>query len=260
MKKPSKRPKARKTPVKRKPAKKLRATAKSKKQPASTKADELKAAKLRKEEAHAKKAELELARLEQSVKDAQPKSDGPIKEVLLDPSFYPDLQPNQRAFLAIFAATGHVGKAAGHAEIHRGTHYEWLKDDYYRAAYKECEKLAAELLQSECFRRANEGTDRPVYQAGVLVGYVTEYSDTLAMFLLKGLMPDRYKDRARIEWAWDGNPESLTDQQLEQLTQHLEKIAFGGDPQRLEEAKQRLARERESGDDKKNPTDDGSGV
>ena len=201
---------------------------------------DLAAEKLRREQIETRVAELELQRLEQSVKEQRkPREEAEIREVLLAPEFFPRLQPKQRAFLAIYAASAHIGKAAHWAKIHRDTHYHWHKtDEYYRAAFAECERFAAQVLQSEAFRRAHRGTKRPVYQGGVEVGFVVEYSDSLAMFLLKGLMPERYGDKLKM--TWDGDPSSLTDEQLDKMIAYFEKRAFGGDSAKLEAAKQKL--------------------
>ena len=44
----------------------------------------------------------------------------------------------------------------------------------------------------------------------------------------------------RGELPWDGDPTTLTDQQLEQLTRYLESLAFHGDQAGLEAAKRRF--------------------
>lgn len=40
-------------------------------------------------------------------------------------------------------------------------------------------------LETEAWRRAVKGTKKPVYQGGKKVGTITEYSNTLLMFLIK---------------------------------------------------------------------------
>jgi len=48
-------------------------------------------------------------------------------------------------------------------------------------------------------RRAKDGTLRPVYQGGELVGHIREYSDTLGIFLLKSRRRHIYGERREIE-------------------------------------------------------------
>lgn len=101
----------------------------------------------------------------------------------------------QGIFLEAFARLGNVSGAARETHILRKSHYEWLQDPTYAARFREAEKVAADALIQEARRRALEGTDRPVYQGGNLVGSVREYSDPLLMFLMKGAMPNVYRER-----------------------------------------------------------------
>ena len=60
-------------------------------------------------------------------------------------------------------------------------------------------RVNVDAFQEEAHRRAVQGIEKPVYQGGRLVGTVREYSDTLLIFLLKGLRPERYKERVYID-------------------------------------------------------------
>ena len=61
--------------------------------------------------------------------------------------------------------------------------------------------MAGDILEAEAHRRAVEGVEEPVgWYKGQAGGTVRRYSDVLLMFLLKGVLPERYKDR--IEDAW----------------------------------------------------------
>ncbi len=69
----------------------------------------------------------------------------------------------------------------------------------FAEAWDDARRKAADLLEQAAIERATRGTLRPVYQGGVKVGEVREHSDTLAAFLLKGLKPEIYGDRSKIE-------------------------------------------------------------
>ena len=120
--------------------------------------------------------------------------------------------PKKRAFLAAFGEVGTVTRAAEIADIVRATHYNWLKDDSdYVEAFKQAEGRAADRLEQEARRRAVEGTEKPVFQGGKLVGTIREYSDTLLIFLMKGAMPEKYKERFSSELTGkDGGPITVT--------------------------------------------------
>ena len=115
-------------------------------------------------------------------------------------------------FLEAYAQCGNLTKAAKVVKMNRQTHYKWLRDDdVYTAHFANAKHRAAEALESECYRRALEGTQKPIYQSGALVGKVREYSDTLAIFLLKGAFPEKYRERSSLEHTGpDGLPLQTT--------------------------------------------------
>lgn len=108
-------------------------------------------------------------------------------------------QHKKAAFIAAFADVGTITHAAREAGIHRHTHYAWMEaDEQYAVAFRAAEKAAAENLEREARRRAYEGVDEPVYQGGKEVGRIRKYSDTLLIFLLKGALPSKYRERVEI--------------------------------------------------------------
>lgn len=110
------------------------------------------------------------------------------------------LHPKKRAFLAAYVRVASITKAAEIAGISRESHYEWkASDPDYARAFEAAKQIACETLEDEAVRRAHEGVDEPVYQGGQLVGTIRKYSDTLLIFLMKGAMPEKYKDRVSNE-------------------------------------------------------------
>ncbi len=86
--------------------------------------------------------------------------------------------PKKRAMLIAYARTGNISQACAAVGIGRRSHYDWLdSDDDYAAAFRQAGEDAADALEAEARRRAFEG------------------SDTLLIFLLKGLRPERYRER-----------------------------------------------------------------
>jgi hypothetical protein len=107
---------------------------------------------------------------------------------------------NQTAFLSALSQLGNLTAAAEAAKISRQQHYRWLEEDGrdYADRYGAAMQEACDRLESEARRRAVEGVDRPVYQGGKKVGAIREYSDTLLIFLMKGAMPHKYRERVDI--------------------------------------------------------------
>ena len=105
----------------------------------------------------------------------------------------------QDAFLKEYKLCATVTHAAKLANIGRQTHYDWLrKDEKYQAAFAEAEVAATDALIQEARRRATQGVEESVYYQGEVVGTIRKYSDTLLIFLLKGALPEVYRERYEI--------------------------------------------------------------
>lgn len=80
-------------------------------------------------------------------------------------------------------------------------------DEVFAEAWKEALEESVDLAESEMHRRAFKGTIKPVYQGGAKVGAIREYSDTLAIFLMKAHRPEKYRETIRQEHTGkDGQP------------------------------------------------------
>jgi len=112
----------------------------------------------------------------------------------------PELTQAKKArFLARFAEDGTITAAAKAAGIERHTHYAWMDaDPEYAAGFREATKQAIEAMEAEARRRAVVGIEEPVYQGGRQVGAIRRFSDTLLIFLLKGAMPSKYRERIDV--------------------------------------------------------------
>lgn len=123
----------------------------------------------------------------------------------------------EREFFAALATTCRVDKACEQTGIARQTAYNRRRDDVdFAARWDEAKRIGAEALEDEAMRRAAEGVDEPVFHQGAQVGMIRKYSDTLAIFLLKGAMPEKYRDNAKLELAGRVELSKLTDDELDQ--------------------------------------------
>lgn len=123
----------------------------------------------------------------------------------------------QRAFLAAYAETGNITAAAKLSKVARKTHYRWLDDQAYSADFADAHEQACDALEAEARRRAHDGVDEPVFYKGSVCGAVRRYSDTLLIFLLKGAMPEKYKDRVENRIKREGILGGLSDEELEAI-------------------------------------------
>jgi hypothetical protein len=140
----------------------------------------------------------------------------------------------QRAFLAAYCVSANFSKAADAAKVKRSSHYRWVKDDPgYPELFAEATVEMGHTLEAEAVRRAHEGVLEPVFYKGVPVGVIRVYSDSLMQTLLKGFLPEKYRDRGSLEVSGpaggpialaDANLSALDDDELEQLIRVAKKL------------------------------------
>lgn len=122
--------------------------------------------------------------------------------------------PKKRAFLQAYRMTGNVSVATRSIGASRDIFYQWCKSDaeFMREA-EIAEAEAVEVMEAEAFRRAMKGVTRSkgVYHNGrqIATETVTEYSDTLLIFMLKARAPHKYRERYEISGK-GGGPVSVS--------------------------------------------------
>jgi hypothetical protein len=106
-----------------------------------------------------------------------------------------------KAFITSLSLRGIVTQACETAKIERTTAYKARETDTtFAAAWDEAVEVAADALEAEAWRRAVDGVEKPVgFYQGAAGEYVQEYSDTLLIFLLKGVRPAKYRDNVKVE-------------------------------------------------------------
>lgn len=125
---------------------------------------------------------------------------------------------SKKKFLEGFGQIATVTGAAEHAKVSRRVHYQWLDaDTRYAAAFAAAQLEANDRLEGEARRRAVSGVEEPVWFQGKIVGTVRKHSDTLLIFLMKGAMPDKYRDRHELTGA-GGGPIQTSSIDLEALS------------------------------------------
>ena len=105
----------------------------------------------------------------------------------------------QEAFLAEYKLCATITYAAKIALISRQRHYKWLDNDpAYAKAFEEAKIAATDALVAEARRRAIQGVEEPIFYKGELVQTIRKYSYTLLIFLMKGALPEVYRERYEI--------------------------------------------------------------
>lgn len=105
--------------------------------------------------------------------------------------------PQQKAFLSAYVRNGgRVSTACKEVGIDRSLPYYWLKNNTeFAEAFEIAKELSILELESEAIRRGFEGVDKPVTYHGEITDTYKEFSDTLLIFTLKGLRPEKYRER-----------------------------------------------------------------
>jgi hypothetical protein len=108
-------------------------------------------------------------------------------------------------FLAALTLSPNVTAACLEARITRkGAYLARTSDPEFAAAWDSALDESTDELVGEMYRRAVQGTKKPVYQGGELVGHIQEYSDTLAIFLAKCHRRDVYGDKVQTDLTSQG--------------------------------------------------------
>jgi hypothetical protein len=98
----------------------------------------------------------------------------------------------KKVFLEHFRVQGNISRTCRAIGLNRSTVYEWQEtDDQFVHDFRQAEIEATETMEAEAYRRAVEGTAKPVFHQGAQCGTVQEYSDTLLIFMLKARNPAR---------------------------------------------------------------------
>ena len=129
------------------------------------------------------------------------------------------------AFLEALSSGMSITAAAKHAGVGRRTAFDHRqRDEEFALAWHEAAEAGADLLEDEARRRAAEGTLKPVYQGGKLVGEIREFSDTLLIFLLKGKRPEVYRENVKVEHSGK-IAHDVTGMSLEELERLADQLA-----------------------------------
>lgn len=148
-----------------------------------------------------------------------------------------------KAFLTSLAQGGNVRYACEHAEVARSLAYELRDEDpTFAADWLTALDESADLLEQEARRRAEQGLRRLKFHNGatimvqaqgpggellvnvdgqpIMVPYVEhEYSDTLMIFLLKGIRPEKYRERTDVRHSGKVDIGALSDAELLAITE-----------------------------------------
>lgn len=122
------------------------------------------------------------------------------KDVIVQPNSRAVLaKKKRRVFLGVLAKCGRVSEAAracGYTDTSTLTAYR-RNDEEFAEEWDHAIESASHQLEEALISRAVDGVAEPVFYKGKIVGYKTNFSDTLGMFFLRGMKPGTYRDSQR---------------------------------------------------------------
>lgn len=103
-------------------------------------------------------------------------------------------------FVEAYRETGVMYQACEKVGISRRVVWdERARNPEFDAKMQEAKEDYTDTLERVTLARARDGWDEPVFHEGVICGYKRKYSDTLAIFHLKALRPEKYRDNINID-------------------------------------------------------------
>lgn len=105
----------------------------------------------------------------------------------------PTLAVRRTCFIELLRRTANVSRAAREAGLASSTVYrQRAKSKAFAADWDNAVAEALDALEEAVLGRVRDGVAKPVFFGGAQVGTVRQYSDQLAMFVLKSKRPEIY--------------------------------------------------------------------
>jgi hypothetical protein len=102
-------------------------------------------------------------------------------------------------YLQKYLETGRNDVSARAAGIQPQTFYLWKQNDpEFKEAFELAKEIALQSFEDAAVRRGVHGVLKPIYQQGNLVGHERRYSDSMLSMILKGGLPEKYRERIGI--------------------------------------------------------------
>ena len=106
---------------------------------------------------------------------------------------------HRTSFLQALTAWGTDAKALKVSEISRTTLYSWKQDPDFLTEYTQCKKDFGENIEHKAYQLVLHMLTPEVIDKKVEYNKDARYFQTLTMFVLNGMFPEKYKDHKGAE-------------------------------------------------------------
>lgn len=124
------------------------------------------------------------------------------------------LAPDDWAHAFLEAYTGPIGygtlsKSLKHAHTSKDKYKTRLANDLtFKTLLEEAQDQLRDQIRHELYNRALNGTQRPIYQHGHIVGHATEIDNRLLTWLAERLMPEEFHLATKFELTANNTTDS----------------------------------------------------
>lgn len=134
----------------------------------------------------------------------------------------PTISKRRAKFITNLTKTANVSRSARLAGISTSALYAHrAKTPSFAKQWDDAIGAALDDLEQDVIRRARQGVERPVFFGGSKIGSVRNYSDTLAMFVLKAKRPEVY---ARLNAAGESGVGISDDDARAEVLRRIERL------------------------------------
>lgn len=142
----------------------------------------------------------------------------------------PTIATRRTKFLKKLAQTANVSLSARHAGISKSALYKYRQTTAsFAAAWDDALGEALDALEQAVIERASMGVEKPVFFGGEQIGAVRNYSDALAMFMLRAHRPEVYA-RLSAEAAREGDDDAAARAEVLRRIERLGDVDAPEDP------------------------------
>ena len=130
------------------------------------------------------------------------------------------LREQKQRYLGAIKKYGTLSAGCRLAACSPNTVYQWRSEDpEFSGLEQRARETHFDSLEEEALRRGRDGVNKPVYQGGIKVGTIREYSDNLLSTMLRGGRPEKFRERMDLKHSGGVKHDVTGNISIQRLTQ-----------------------------------------